>query len=71
MVQWVKNPTEVALVAVEARVQFLAQWVKGCSIAAAVARIQSLAWELPYAAGTAIKNNNKEFPLWLSGNKSD
>ena len=37
----------------------LAQWVKGSSIAttmvwgAAVAQIQSLAWELPYAAGEA------------------
>ena len=38
-----------------------AQWVKGCSMAAAAAqvsaaaRIQSLAWELPYAKGVAIK----------------
>ena len=38
------------------------QWVKGTGIAAAavrvtvVAQIQSLAWELPYAMGEAIKN---------------
>ena len=39
----------------------LAQWVKGSGIAAAVAlvaaaaRIKSLAWELPCAAGVAIQ----------------
>ena len=38
-----------------------AQWVKGSGIAAAagwitaVAQIQSLAWEFPYATGEAIK----------------
>ena len=31
------------------------QWVKGSSVAAAGARTQSLAWELPYAADVAIK----------------
>ena len=37
------------------------QWVKGSSIAApvaqvaATARIQSLAWELPYAMGVVMK----------------
>ena len=42
------------------------QWVKGCSIAAAVmevaavARTQSLAWELPYATGGAITLKNKD-----------
>ena len=45
----------------------LAQWVKGAGVAAAtvwvaaVAPIQSLAWELPYAEGVAIKKNNKKF----------
>ena len=40
------------------------QWVKGTSVAAALAQvaamtwIQSLAWELPHAAGMAIKQNN-------------
>lgn len=60
---WVKNPTSVALVAMEAQVQFpsLVQWVKGSSAATAVtqvtaaAQIESLAWELQYAVGTAIK----------------
>ena len=35
---WVKNPTSVALVAMEAQVQFpsLVQWVKGSSAATAV-----------------------------------
>ena len=38
------------------------QWVKGSGITAVVAEvtpmawIQSLAWELPHATGTAIKN---------------
>ena len=57
MVQWVKNPASAALVPVEVRVQSPApeQWVKGSGVAAAVAQIQSLAQELPYAAGVAIK----------------
>ena len=48
------------------------QWVKGSSFdtfaayVAAVAQIQYLAWELPYAEGVALKKNG-EFPLWLSG----
>ena len=42
------------------------QWVKGSSFATAVAWIQFLAWELPYATGVAIKlsdNNNNEGTL--------
>ena len=35
----------------------LEQWVKGSGITAAVAQIQSLAWELPHAVGAAIKKN--------------
>ena len=44
----------------------LAQWVKGAGVAAAtvwvaaVAPIQSLAWELPYAAGVALKKKEEE-----------
>ena len=44
----------------------LAQWVKGSGIAIAAAQVtagaltQSLAWELPYAAGTAIKKKKKK-----------
>ena len=32
----------------------LAQWVKGSGVAAAMAWIQSLTWEPPYAMGVAI-----------------
>ena len=45
----------------------LAQWVKGSDVAtgvalvAATAQIQSLAQELPYAVGIAIKNKEKKF----------
>ena len=38
-----------------ARVQFPVPLVKGSGIVAAAAQIQSLAWELPYAAGATIK----------------
>ena len=63
MAQWLRNPTEVAQVAVEVQVGFLGlvQWVKGSSIAAAVAwtmavaQSQSLARDLPCAMGAAIK----------------
>ena len=34
----------------------LVQWVKRSGVATAVARIQSLARELPYAVGVAVKN---------------
>ena len=33
------------------------QWVKGSSVAAALARIQSLAWDLPGAVGVAIRTD--------------
>ena len=57
MVQWVKNPTAVALVTAEVWVPAPrpAQWVKGSGVAAAVAQIQSLAWGLPYAKSVAVK----------------
>ena len=47
----------------------LAQWVKGAGIAisgvwvAAVALIQSLAWELPYTTGGAVKKRVAGVPL--------
>ena len=65
MVQWVKNPTAAALVTVEAWIQSLAE-LQGSSVAegmaqvAAVAWIHSLAQELPYAAGTAIKKKKRK-----------
>ena len=37
----------------------LAQWIKGSSIAAAVAQIQSLDWELPYVVGSAKKEEER------------
>ena len=49
-----------------------AQWVKGSGVATAVALIQSLAREFPYAKGVAKKktkkqknNNNKRSDGWL------
>ena len=42
----------------------VAQWIKNLIAVAevtAVARIPSLAWELPYTAGAAIKKKKKEF----------
>ena len=38
----------------------MAQWVKGSSAAEAGAQMQSLAWELPYAVGVAIKKKKKK-----------
>ena len=64
MTQWVKNLTAVACVTMEVRVCSLAQWVKGSSSATAAAWIQSLAWELTYAVGTAIKKKKKKISLW-------
>ena len=65
MAQWVKNLTTVAQVSVELKAQF----VKGSSIATAVmkvtavARIQSLPWELPYAVCVAIKKRKQKIVL--------
>ena len=36
------------------------QWVKGSGVAIPVAWIQSLALELPYAMGTALKKKKKK-----------
>ena len=54
MMQWVKSPTTVAQVAVgTGSILSPVQWVKGFRVAAAAT--QSLAQELLYAAGVAIK----------------
>ena len=62
MAQWVKTLTAAARVCAEvSSIPGLAQYVKGSGVATAVAQItaaawiQSLAWELPYTAGVAIK----------------
>ena len=55
VVYWVKNQTAVAWVAAELQQSDWVQWVKGSGIAADEAPIQSLAMELPYAMGEAIK----------------
>ena len=67
MAEWVKNPTTVAQVAVEAQVQSQPQAViKESGIPAAMvqvtakARIQSLAQELPYAKGAALKRRERD-----------
>ena len=58
MAQWVKNTAVVAWVAAEVGVRSLS---RGSVVAtdaaqvAAVTQIQSLAWELPYVVGVAIK----------------
>ena len=63
MVQGVKNLT--AVTQVMGSIPSLLQWVKGSGIGAAVswvtaaAQIQSLAWEIPYAAGAAIKKKRE------------
>ena len=58
MVRWVKNLTAVAQVAVGS-IPSPAQWVKRSGVAATVAQTQSLAMELPYALGVAIKKKKK------------
>ena len=41
----------------------LVQWIKGSGIVAAVAQIQSLAWELPDAVGAAEKQKKEKKTL--------
>ena len=56
MAQWIKNLTAAAQVDAEAWVQSgLVQRVKGSGIASAATQMQSLAQELPYVTGAAIK----------------
>ena len=66
MAQRVKNPTAASRMLQNHRLDpHPVQWIKGSTIAAAAVQvaaltwIQFLAWELPYAVGTAIKNKNK------------
>ena len=67
MVQWVKNLTAVAWVAVEVQVRSHPCAVGyGSGVAAAVAQIQSLAWELPYAMGVAKKRRKNEIATKIS-----
>ena len=56
-VHWAKNPAALARVTVEVQVPPLAQHsgLKDQAQVAATAGIQTLAWELPYAAGAATK----------------
>ena len=69
MVQWAKNLTATVQVTAETQVPSLAQCggVKGSGFATVMALIQSLAWEVPYAEGAAIKKGLEEFPSWRSG----
>ena len=72
MVQWVKDPTAVARVTMEVKlIPGPELWVKGSSIAAAVAWIQLLGQELPYATGAAIKEKRRKvIILFLDGSLS-
>ena len=69
MAPWVKYLTAVDLVIADMRVQCLVQQVKGSGTAAIVAQvadvvqIQSLAQQIPYAAGAAIKKKKKKTVL--------
>ena len=75
MVQWVKKLTVAAQVSHcrgKGSIPGLAQWIKGSSIAAAVAeaaplaRIQTLAQELPYTVGDPIKKKKKKERILVS-----
>ena len=64
--QWTKNPSAAALVLLETWVQSLAQRSElripcchNCGITA-TAGIQTLAWELPYAAGAALNKQKRK-----------
>ena len=67
MAQWIKNLNAVPQIDAKAQVQSPA-WHSGlriwhchsCGVGPAVARIQSLAWELPYATDAAKKIARKE-----------
>ena len=67
MARQVTNPTSIHLDG--GSITGLAQWVKDSTLLwlwhrpAAAAPIQPLAWELPYAAGVAIKGKKKKIPL--------
>ena len=58
MARWVNNLTTVVWVCRgTGSIPGLAQWVKKARVTTAVAWIQSLAQEIPYAVGVAIKKN--------------
>ena len=67
VVQWVKNLTAAAWVPGEVQVQFPipVQWANGSSIATAAAQVTAVAWiqflarELPYAMGLAVLKNGQ------------
>ena len=57
MIKCVKNPTAAGWVAADAKVRIpsLAQWVKESGSATGATQIASVAQELPYTMGAAIK----------------
>ena len=65
MAKWIKNPTEAGCRGTNL-ILILVQWAKASDVAtdvaqvAAVAQIQSLAWEPPYAMGSAIKKKERK-----------
>ena len=60
MAQWVTNPTSIQENV--GSIPGLTQWVKDLVLQwhRPAALIQSLAWELPYAAGAALKSRKKK-----------
>ena len=60
MAQWVTNPTSIQENV--GSIPGLTQWVKDLVLQwhRPAALIQSLAWELPYAAGASLKSRKKK-----------
>ena len=63
MAKWSKNPTEAGCRGTNL-ILILVQWAKASDVATDVAQVaavaQSLAWEPPYAMGSAIKKKRKK-----------